>query len=269
VPLDHGRVEMLGASSNSRGHLPGEVRLQTINLRQLPSSPDPFTVPPVTVDVNHEETSALEDVSTAVGGRYSMRTRQPRQLQPYAFDRLEYKHQLKHHPEAIVKLSGYRSPVKSSSPPPFCPAEDTDRTTENSGDERPSEVAHILPRAKRKKRHRTNTEHPSALPSTAHQRTSKVQVSMGSPPLARRFTGSSARADIGWVASIPDLGDDSSPERAAIWYPDVFNDLSSGPGSDDVPLNAYQNDVRVNDTPPPRIKRRRVIFSLLRLMSTS
>jgi len=96
VPLDHGRVEMLGASSSSRGHLPSEVSLQTINLRQLPSSPDPFTVPPVTVDVNHEESSTLEDVSTAIGGRYSMRTRQPRQLKPHAFDRLEYKHQLKH-----------------------------------------------------------------------------------------------------------------------------------------------------------------------------
>jgi len=89
-----------------------------------------------------------------------------------------------------------------------------------------------------------------------------VQVSMSSPPLIRRVTGSSAIADIGRVTSMPDLGNNNGPETAAIWYPDAFNDLSSGLGSDGVSLNTYDDDLWVNDSPPPRIKRRRVIFSL-------
>jgi hypothetical protein len=63
--------------------------------------------------------------------------------------------------------------------------------------------------------------------------------------------------------SMPDLGGDDRLERSAMWYPDVFNDLSSGLGSDDVPLDIRHNDLRDRDrhTPPPRLKRRRVIFS--------
>ena len=46
--------------------------------------------------------------------RYSMCTRQPRLLDHYAFDRLAYEQQLKHHLN-IARLVGYRSPVESSS----------------------------------------------------------------------------------------------------------------------------------------------------------
>jgi hypothetical protein len=235
-------------------------------VHRRPPSPDPFMAPAsATVDMNNQLPSALEIDADFVGGRYSMRTRQPRQLKPYAFDRLEYKHQLKHHPDAIVKLNGYRSPVESSSPPPLSSGEDdTDDAAENPGGETPSADAQILPRTKRKKRHRTNTEHPAVQPSTSsHRRTSKVQVSRRSPPLIGRVAGSSATTDIR-LTPIPDLGSDNNPESAAMWYPDAFNDMSSGLGSDDEPLNTHQDDLRVNDTHPPRIKRRRVIFSLIR-----
>lgn len=218
----------------------------------------------VNMDVNNHLTSSLENGADVIGARYSMRARQARQLKPYAIDRLEYKHQLKHHPDAIVKFNGYRSPVESSSPPPLSSGEDDiDDAAENPGGESISADAQILPRTKRKKRHRTNTDHPSAQPSTSHRRTSKAQVSRRSPPLIRRFTGSSVTADIGRVTSMPDLGRDNGPETAAIWYPGAFDDMSSGVGSDDVPLKTYEDDLRVNDPPPPRIKRRRVIFSLI------
>jgi len=61
-----------------------------------------------------------------------MRTHQPRQLKPYAFDQLEYKHQLKHHLDAIVKLNGYRSPVESSSPPPLSQVRETPITPQRT-----------------------------------------------------------------------------------------------------------------------------------------
>jgi len=38
--------------------------------------------------------------------------------------------------------------------------------------------------------------------------------------------------------------------------------MSSGLGSDDISLNTYKDDLQVNDSPPPQIKRRQVIFSL-------
>lgn len=260
VTLDRG--ERQGASSSSSTHGPLRVSPRPVNLWQRSPSPDPFTRPaPPTIDGNHDQTPALGNGAGAAGGRYSMRTRQPRQLKPYAFDRLEYKHQLKYHPDAIVKFNGNQGPVESLSPPPLCSDEDdTDDAAENAAG--PSEGAQVLPRPKRKRRHRTNIEYSSVPPPTAHRRTSKAQVSLQSPPPARRPTGSSPIAGTARGASMPDLGGDDRPERGEIWYPDVFNDFSSGLGSDDVPLNIRHDDLRDNHAPPPRLKRRRVIFLL-------
>jgi hypothetical protein len=63
-------------------------------------------------------------------------------------------------------------------------------------------------------------------------------------------------------ASIPDIGGGDSPVEAGAWYPDAFNDLSSGLGGDDMPLCAAQDDLPDGHTPLPRVKRRRVIFLL-------
>jgi len=261
VTLDQDDGEEQGASSSSSRHGPSRASPRPVNLRQYSPSSDPFTSPAPIIDGNHDRTPALGNGAGAAGGRYSMRTRQPRQMKPYAFDRLEYKHQLKYHPDAIVKLNGYRSPVESLSPHPLCSDEDdTDGAAENVAG--PSEGAQVLPRTKRKRRHRTNTEYPSVPPPTAHRRMSKAQVSLPSPPPARRSTDSLAIAGTARGASMPDLGGDDSPERATTWYPDVFNDFSSGLGSDDVPLNIRHDDLRDNHTPPPRLKRRRVIFLL-------
>ncbi|KAI0000834.1 Mus7/MMS22 family-domain-containing protein [Russula compacta] len=253
--LDTGASESLIQSSN----LPREFSSQPLTLRQSSLPPDPFMDPaPPTVDMNYDQTLALETGVGATGGRYSMRMRQPRQLKPYAFDHLEYKHQLKHHPDAIVNLRGHRSPVESSSSPPSSSGEgDGDDGAENPGSERPSPNARILPHTNRKKRHRNNVQIPSAPPPTIHRRTSGVQPSTESPSRNRRVTGSSSIADGAWVASIPDLGGEDSPQEATTWYPDAFNDLSSGLGSDDLPLSTTQNDLRVNQTPLPRVKRRR------------
>jgi len=227
------------------------------NLLQRSPSSDPFVVPGPPI-VHHDQISALEHGASPTGGRYSMRTRQPRQLKPYAFDRLEYTHQLKYHPDAIVKFHGHRNPVESSSSPPPCSdADDTDGAVEEMGGERPSEDPRVLPHAKQRKRHRTNTERPSAPLPTMPQRASGLHLPMGSPSLTRRGIGSPAIAD---RARVPDQYNDDSPEAAAAWYPDAFNDLSSGLGSDDaLPLSTLQNDLHVNHTPRPRVKRIRVL----------
>ena len=187
-----------------------------------------------------------------------MRTRQPRQLKPYAFDRLEYTYQLKHHPDAIVNFRGHRNPVESSSSPPPCSdANDTDDAVEHMGGERPSGVPRVLPHAEQKKRHRTKTKHPSAPLPAVPRRMSGLHRSMESPSLTRRGIGSPASAD---RARLPHLDNDDSPVEAPAWYPDAFNELSSGLGSDDaLPLSALQNDLPVNHTLRPRVKRRRVI----------
>lgn len=256
--LDAGAGEYLSSSSS----LLRKVSPQPLTLRQPSHTPDPFMDPaPPTVYMNHDQTLALETGVGATGGRYSMRTRQPRQLKPYAFDHLAYKHQLKHHPDAIVNLRGHRSPVESSPPPPSSSGEgDGDDGAENSGGERPSSNARITPRANRKKRHRRNVQIPSVPPPTVHRTTSGVQPSTGSPSRNRRLTGSSAIADGAWLASMPDLGSEDSLKEAPTWYPDAFDDLSSGLGSDDLPLRTTQNDLSVSQTPLPRVKRRRVIF---------
>jgi hypothetical protein len=229
------------------------------NSPHLSPSPDPFAHPDHQfLDVNPEGTLAIENGTGATGGRYSMRTRQPRQLKPYAFDRLAYKQQLKHHPDAIVKLVGRRSPVGPSSRSSDV---DTDVSAENSGGGQPSEDARTLPRIKGKKRHRTGGGHPSTPSPVAHRRTSGVQLSPGSP-LDRRFTGPHAITDLALVASIPDINGGDSPVDAGGWYPDAFNDLSSGLGGDDMPLSTAQDNMRDDHTPSPRVKRRRVIFLL-------
>lgn len=240
------------ASPNFNIHVPSPE----FNPLQLSPPPDPFPVSEhQPLNVNLDGTLGIEDGAGAAGGRYSMRTRQPRQLKPYAFDRLAYKQQLKHHPDAIVKLVGRRSPVESL---PRSSEGDTDCAAESSGSEHPSEDARTLPRINGKKRHRG---HPSTPPPIAHRRTSKVQLSSGSP-LDRRFTGSHAITDLALVTSIPDIDVGDSPVDARAWYPDAFDDLSSGLGGDNMPPSTAQDDLRDTHTPPPQVKRRRVLFLL-------
>jgi hypothetical protein len=247
-----------GAGSSASPNLSMHLSFREVSSQRLSPSPDPFTAPaPPTPEVNHIDALAIENDTNVAGGRYSMRTRQPRQLQPYAFDRLEYKHQLKHHPDAIVKFTGRRSPVESLS---RSNEGDTDGTAENSGGEHPSKDARILPRPKGKKRHRPSTGHPSVPPPIAHRRTSGVQLPLGSLSPDRRFTVSSTIADRAMVTSILDVGGNGSPAEAEMWYPDVFNDLSSGLGSDDMPLSTAQNELGGSHIPPPQVKRRRVLF---------
>jgi hypothetical protein len=244
-----------GASPNFSIRFPSPE----FNPPQLSPSPNPFTVPDhQPLDVNPDGTLGIENGTDATGGRYSMRTRQPRQLKPYAFDRLAYKQQLKHHPDAIVKLAGRRSPVESSS---RSSEGDTDGAAENSGGEHPSEGPRTLPRIKGKKRHCAGGGHPSTPPPVAHCRTSGVHLSSGSP-LDRRFTGPHAITDLALVASIPDIDGGDSPVEAGAWYPDAFNDMSSRLGGDDMPPSTAQDDLRDSHTPPPRVRRRRVLFLL-------
>ncbi len=252
---DQDPVTEPGASPSLSIRLPSPE----FNPQQLSPSPGPFTVSNhQTLDVNPNGIFAIENGISAAGGRYSMRTRQPRQLKPYAFDQLAYKQQLKHHPDAMVKFNSRRSPVES----PSCSSQGDPDVAENSAGERPSEGARTLPRAKGKKRHRASGEHPSASLPVANRRTSGVQLPFGSP-LERRFTGSSSITDLALVASIPDISGGSSME-AATWYPDAFNALSSELGSDDMPLNTVQDHLRISHSPPlpPRAKRRRVILLL-------
>ncbi|KAH9956970.1 Mus7/MMS22 family-domain-containing protein [Russula dissimulans] len=259
-PTDHNGLVMTAgpdASPSSSSRPLRESSPRQFNLRQRSSSPDPFVVPaPPIIGMNHDQISALENGASAEGGRYSMRTRQPRQLKPYAFDRLEYTYQLKHHPDAIVNFRGHRNPVESSSSPPPCSdANDTDDAVEDIGGERPSEDPRVLPHAEQKKRHRTKTKHPSAPLHAVPRRMSGLHRSMESPSLARRGIGSPASAD---RARLPHLDNDDSPVEASAWYPDAFNEWSSGLGSDDaLPLSAPQNDLPVNHTLRPRVKRRR------------
>ena len=232
-----------------------EVRSQ-----RLLSSPDPFTVhAPPAPDVNHNETLVVENDTSTAGGRYSMRTRQPRQLKPYAIERMEYKYQLKHHPDAIVKFTGRRSLVESSS---VTGEADTDGAAENSAGEGHSEEARMLSRSKGKKRHRTSAGHLSAPPPVAHRRMSMVLPSSGSPVLGRIFAESSTITDPALIKAIPDVDGDGSSGEALAWYPVAYNDSSSQLGSDDMPKSIIENDLPDNRTSPPRIKRRRVIFPL-------
>jgi hypothetical protein len=247
----------LGASPNFSIGLPSPE----LNPPQPSPSPDPFTALDLQpLDVNPTGTFTIEN-GTAEGGRYSMRTRQPRQLKPYAFDRLAYKQQLKHHPDAIVKLVGRRSPVESSS---RSGEGDTDGAAENSGGEHPSVDARTLPRIKGKKRYRAGRGHPSTPPPVANRRMSGVQLSSGSP-LDRRFTGSHAITDLALVESIPGIDGGDSPVEAGAWYPGAFNDSSSGLGGDDMPLSTAQDEIRDDHTLPSRAKQRRVLFLLFDL----
>ena len=241
-----------GASPNFIIRLPSPE----FNPPQLSPSPDFFTVPDhQLLDVNPNGTLAIENDTGAAEGRYSMRTRQPRQLKPYAFDRLAYKQQLKHHPDAIVKLVGRRSPVESSR----SDGGDTDGAAENSGGEHPSENARTLPRITGKKRHRAGRGHPSTPPPVARRRTFGAQLSSGSP-LDRRITGPHAITDLTLVSSIPEIDGGGGPVEAGAWYPDAFCDMSSGLGDDDIPPSTAQDVLRDSHTPPPRVKRRQVLF---------
>ena len=248
----------LGGSSRSNLPHAREFSPQPINARQRSPTLDPFTArASTTAETNQDRIWTLDNGVNAAEGRYSMRTRQPRQLKPYAFDRLEYKHQLKHHPDAIVKLAGHLNAAESSSSSPSGSCEsDNDGAAENSG----GEPVQRPPRTKGKNRRRPNTEPHPVAPRNAPRRTSVAGPSAKSPSLDRRSTGPPAADNLHRAESIPDPDRNDTPELPTPWYPEVFNDVSSGLDSDDVPSSTVWDAPRVRDTPLPRVKRKRVII---------
>ncbi len=249
----HGHDAMLGGLAGSSP--------PPISPMQFSPSADPFADPaPAPTEANQDETYPNGGDANAAGGRYSMRTRQPRQLKPYAIDRLEYKYQLKHHPDAIVRFAGLRNPVASSSSPTPSDAGEsgTDGVAGNSVSERSSTHMPVNMHTKGKKRRRTGAEPHLAMPPARHRETVPLATtSLGR--VGRRTSGSSAVEVFPRAASLPDQGGDNVADAPAPWYPDAFNDMFSGLGSDDEHLSVVQRPPRVSHTPPPRAKRRRVI----------
>ncbi|KAH7927866.1 hypothetical protein BV22DRAFT_245793 [Leucogyrophana mollusca] len=71
--------------------------------------------PPHSAVVTIDPQSVLHDDGFQYN-RYALRTRQARQLNPYAYDKLQYKQQMRSNPDAIVK---FRSPRRRSEPGAF------------------------------------------------------------------------------------------------------------------------------------------------------
>ncbi|KAI0340357.1 hypothetical protein BDW22DRAFT_415480 [Trametopsis cervina] len=66
------------------------------------------------LQANSDIPAALQ-LSDHEAGRYSLRTRKAQQLKPYGYDKLRYKKQMRHIPEAIVKLRSPRRPRREHS----------------------------------------------------------------------------------------------------------------------------------------------------------
>ncbi|KAI9458396.1 hypothetical protein BJY52DRAFT_1269527 [Lactarius psammicola] len=240
--------------------LAGSSPLPISPIQPSPSA-DPFVVPaPAPTQANQDEGYPYGGDANAAGGRYSMRTRQPRQLKPYAIDRLEYKHQLKHHPDAIVRFAGLRNPVESSSSPAPSDAGESgaDGVAADSASEHSSNHMLVNTHAKGKERRRTGVEQHLDMPPATHREISRVQLATKSlGPVRGRMSGSSAVEVFPRATSLPDQGSNDVAGAPVPWYPDAFNDVSSGSGSDDEPLSVVQRPPRASHTPPPRGKRRR------------
>ena len=262
--------DMLDPSSspNSEGHDHDAMLVRLagsspphINPMQRSPSADPFVVPvPAPSEANLDEAYPNSDANAA-GGRYSMRTRQPRQLKPYAIDRLEYKHQLKHHPDAIVRFAGIRNPVESSpSPAPSNAGESgSDGAAGNSASERSSNQIMVNIHTEGKKRRRTGAEQRLAMPPATHRETSRTRPATNAlGRVGRRMSGSPTAEVFAPTPSLLDQDGDNDADAPLPWYPDAFNDLSSGLGSEDERLSVVQQPPRVSHNPPPRAKHRRV-----------
>jgi hypothetical protein len=73
----------------------------TTSVRDQTPSPPPQSFP----NNHHPNPQDLRDAEVM---RYSLRTRQPKQVKPYAYDRVAYKQQMKSNPDAIVKFQSLR-----------------------------------------------------------------------------------------------------------------------------------------------------------------
>jgi hypothetical protein len=183
-----------------------------------------------------------------------MRTRQPRQLKPCAFDRLAYKQQLRRHPDAIVKLVGRRSPGRVRAARALIAPQRTQVANI------PRKILKTLLRIKGKKKHRISGDLQFTLPSVAHRRMSGAQLSSGSP-LDRRFTGPHAVTNRTLVASIPDTDGGSNPAKAGAWYPDALHLMTCLEGWV-VTTRTCLESTAAQDSPPPRVRRIQLLFLL-------
>ncbi|KAI0258714.1 Mus7/MMS22 family-domain-containing protein [Gloeopeniophorella convolvens] len=225
------------------------------------SPPDPFVIPsspiaisPIPAPATPDQLSPAQHEGLAFEGRYSMRTRLPRQLKPYAFDRVQYKYQMKNNPDAIVKFTGHRNPVESS-PSRHSDGSESDAAGVASGSGGGhSEHARRRFHAKGKQRHRDDVGLHGGASLKSHK-VSEARLPARSPR-GQRSAGSPI---IGESSALqPALGESGSPELGQEhWYPDAFRDVFSEMGSDDDPLDAIHHAPQGLQTPPPKRKRLR------------
>ena len=89
-------------------------RSPALDEQVLPSPPRQLDVPPLSA----ADMAAIAQAEEAERSRYSLRTRNARQLKPYAYDMRMYNHQMRSNPEAIVApLRGRRRDRSTSAQP--------------------------------------------------------------------------------------------------------------------------------------------------------
>ncbi|KAL4267270.1 hypothetical protein AB1N83_002541 [Pleurotus pulmonarius] len=92
-------------------HLPSPGRLSSASSPVRPSpEPRQLSIPSSPPPNNNNEPEANIELEALFANdrRYSLRTRQAKQIRPYAYDKLSYKQQLRGNPDAIVKLTSPR-----------------------------------------------------------------------------------------------------------------------------------------------------------------
>lgn len=99
----------------------GSLNLNAVSPEQHPHGPNQPSSPlssassPIPAAPVHHRTNAIpEDLlidEEVAGRRYALRQRRPQQLQPYAYDQIVYKQQMKSNPDAIVRFRRAESPL--------------------------------------------------------------------------------------------------------------------------------------------------------------
>ncbi|KZT67297.1 hypothetical protein DAEQUDRAFT_694424 [Daedalea quercina L-15889] len=202
----------------------------------------PSTSGPPTEDMTPEQLEAI--AAEQAQGRYSLRTRQARQKNPYAYDKAMYKRQMRSNPDAIVKVVSPRRRGKHRSRSVVRSGSDDEY---GGQEEEEPDVDDELPIRRRRSRSRSRgdgaarasnseagDEEITSRPRSRHKTASKQVVASPSQQTSR---ASNAK----------------DPPQRPVWQPSAFDETFSSSDenmSEEVP-------VIEKDKPPDKARRKR------------
>ncbi|KAI0916960.1 hypothetical protein AcW2_007217 [Taiwanofungus camphoratus] len=183
---------------------------------------------------NGPEDDMIAQELAQASNRYALRTRQARQVNPYAYDRLMYKRQMRSNPDAIVKVVSPPRPRRQYGSP-RSGREDGDDGGMDTGDEYEYAGGEEEEEEEWRRRRRKEKSRSISVGEMEHGNEEQRSRSKGKSRSVGVEDQVHAVSDAEQNAGTSNANFSRRPERREAWYPGAFDEPFSSSNEDDLP----------------------------------